>query len=236
MAAMIELAGVSPEGEIIGRISTHRAGPFTEELRYFAFCDWSDSEELFSIEDAKNWVWLKSGRTDIIWIDLLTYEETVEAAVTSLSDPESCTEQELRELEEELEERVPELEGLRFDISTLADGIAQTPDLDRVIDIAERGRLPMGVKEAEEQIGEFDGLDITNPNHGPELDEEDFAELMDRREGDVELMLAEAGFTEIEATLREGSDRIYITRRGWRWYRVDVCNRYEHWVARPLAF
>ena len=175
---------------------------------------------------------------------------TIETALEAILDPESQCAEELWELAGEIEELEEEREGsgaplraqalerdlsiaeLRYEVEMLAEEIERTPDLERIEELCER-ESPLLLRACDLSqpltLGELG--DEETPE---ELSEEAFNSLMDQRAEELAELLGEEGFSGIEVEMKAGCDRIYLTRRGWRWFRVE--DRAGVWVALGMAF
>lgn len=125
----------------------------------------------------------------------------------ALSAPETFTPAQFQALAERFEDAK---------LWALADEAHRAPSRGRVEELAERGRLSRYLSP------EIIKLDALGDDDDPEqLDEDDFEELMGWREMELREILDERGFT-LEITVREGCDRIYLVRHGWRWLWVQA--------------
>jgi len=171
---------------------------------------------------------------------------TIEAGLEAIADPENQCAEELWELAGEIEELEEEREGsgaplraqalsiaeLRYEVEMLAEEIERTPDLERIEELCDR-ESPLLLRACDLSqpltLGELG--DEETPE---ELSEEAFNSLMDQRAEELAELLGEEGFSGIEVEMKAGCDRIYLTRRGWRWFRVE--DRAGVWVALGMDF
>jgi len=160
---------------------------------------------------------------------------TIKAAFEAIADPESQCAEDLWELAGEIEELEEDLSGaaeLRYKIEMLAEEIERTPDLERIEELAEE-ESPLLLRACDRSqpltLGELG--DEETPE---ELSEEAFDSLMKQRAEELAELLGEEGFSGIEVEMKAGCDRIYLTQRGWRWYRVE--DRAGVWVAWGMNF